>query len=170
VLRYTPLDSPLGAFDYEFGALDNLDNPLTKSYTNLMYSTFDNSTRGQLLVMNMCRYLPGWSIRYIFEAGSGPAVQKVRENRDHAHRVARELIEQKRRQMVVGQSEKDVLSLLGASHQVSQLAAVNIDIGMITVQSKQMTPKTHIRSYETMRSFLRSGRLCSQDTKQCQKL
>ena len=26
-----------GAFDYDFGALDGADNPLTKSYTNVMY-------------------------------------------------------------------------------------------------------------------------------------
>jgi hypothetical protein len=133
MLRYVPFDSPPGAFDYEFGALDNLDNPLTKSYTNLMYSTFGNLTRGRLLVLNLCRYLPGWSIQYVFEAGSGPAVQKIRENRDHAHRVARELIEQKRRQMVVGQSEKDVLSLLGASHQVSPSPVAKIDIRMVAV-------------------------------------
>jgi len=37
-LRY----APPGAFDYEFGALDDLDNPLTKSYTDLAYSTFGN--------------------------------------------------------------------------------------------------------------------------------
>ena len=113
-----PLDSPTGAFDYEFGALDNLDNPLTKSYTDLVYSTFGVMTRGQVLFMDLCRHLPGRLIRPIFEVGSGPVLQKIRENRDHAHRVARELIEQKRREMVVGQSGKDVLSLLGASHQV----------------------------------------------------
>jgi len=113
-----PLDSPTGAFDYEFGALDNLDNPLTKSYTDLVYSTFGVMTRGQVLFMGLCRHLPGWLIRPMFEAGSGPVLQKVRENRDHAHRVARDLIEQKRQEMVVGQSKKDVLSLLGASHQV----------------------------------------------------
>ena len=26
-----------GAFEYDFGALDDADNPFTKSYTNLMY-------------------------------------------------------------------------------------------------------------------------------------
>jgi hypothetical protein len=133
MLRYAPLDSPPGAFDYEFGALDNLDNPLTKSYTHLMYSTFGTLTRGRLFVLNLCQYLPSWSIQYIFEAGSGPAVQKIREHRDHAYRVGRELIEQKRREMVVGQSGKDVLSLLGASHQVSPLPAAKIDIGMVAV-------------------------------------
>jgi hypothetical protein len=122
-----PLDSPPGAFDYDFGALDNLDNPLTKSYTHLLYSTFGTMTRGRFLVMNLCQYLPGWSVQHIFEAGSGPGIQKIRENRDHAHRVGRELIEQKRRQIVVGQPEKDVLSLLGASHRVSPHTVAKID-------------------------------------------
>jgi hypothetical protein len=127
------LDSPPGAFDYAFGALDNLDNPLTKSYTHLLYSTVGTLTRGQFLVMNLCHYLPGWLVRYIFEAGSSPGIQRIRENRDHAHRVGKELIEQKRRQIVVGQSEKDVLSLLGASHHVSLTPVAKIDIGMIAI-------------------------------------
>jgi hypothetical protein len=83
--------------------------------------------------MNLCRYLPGWSVRHIFVAGLGPGIQKIRENRDHAHRVGRELIEQKRRQILVGQPEKDVLSLLGASHYVSLTPVAKTDIGMISV-------------------------------------
>ena len=110
--------SPPGAFDYEFGALDNLDNPLAKSYTNLVYSTFGTATPGQFLRTDLFRHLPSWFIRSIFEMGSGPALQKARENREHAHRVARELIEQKRQEMAVGQSEKDILSLLGGFHRV----------------------------------------------------
>jgi hypothetical protein len=131
MLRYAPLDSPPGAFDYEFGALDNLDNPLTRSYTNLIYSASAAMTRRRSLILNLCHYLPGWSIQYIFEVVSGPAAQKIRENRDHGYRLGKELIEQKRREMVVGQSEKDILSLLGASYQVSPLPAAKIEIGMV---------------------------------------
>ena len=103
----------LGAFDYEFGALDDLDNPLTKSYTDIVYSTFGTPSRGQLLFMNLCLFLPARVIRYMFEKGSDPGLRKARENRDLAHSVARELIQQKRQEMLVGQSEKDILSLLG---------------------------------------------------------
>jgi len=115
-----------GAFDYEFGALDGLDNPLTKSYTDLVYSTFGTPTNGQILFMNLCRYLPSMFIRYMFEKGTDPALQKIRQNRVHAHRVAKELMEQKRQEMVVGQSGKDILSLLGASHRVT-LSATRTD-------------------------------------------
>jgi len=114
-LRY----APPGAFDYEFGALDNLDNPLTKSYTDLAYSTFGAMTRERMLFINLYRRLPGWLVRYTFQTASGATTQKAKENRDRVHHVARELIEQKRQEVAVGQPEKDVLSLLGASHQVS---------------------------------------------------
>ena len=111
--------TPSGAFDYEFGALDNLEKPLTKSYMSLVYSTLGTLTHGKVLFINLCRYLPGSFIRYIFDTVSDPALQKARLNRDHACRVARELIKQKRQEMVVGRSGKDILSLLGASHQVA---------------------------------------------------
>ena len=107
-----PLDSSPAAFDYEFGALDDLDNPLTKSYTDLVYSTFGTMTRGRILFMSLCGRLPGWLIRYIFQTVSGAALR----NRDQVYHVASELIEQKRQEVAVGQPEKDVLSLLGASH------------------------------------------------------
>ena len=107
-----------GTLDYEFGALDDLDNPLTKSYMNLMYLTLVTWAR-EVFFMDLRRYLPGWLVRYIVETGYSPALQRARENRDHVHRVARELIEQKEQEMVLGQSQKDVLSVLGASHQVS---------------------------------------------------
>ena len=134
-IRYnwiSPLTPPSGAFDYEFGALDDLDNPLTKSYIDLVYSTFGAPTRGQILFMNLSRYLPGRLVRYLYENGSSPTLRKVRQNRDHAHRVARELIEQKRQDMLVGQSEKDVLSLLGAFNG-APLPVTNINIGTVAL-------------------------------------
>jgi len=73
MISLCPLDSLPGAFDYEFGALDNLDNTLTKSYVDLVYSTFGALTRGKILFVNLTRYLPGWFIRYIFETGPDPA-------------------------------------------------------------------------------------------------
>ena len=93
------------------------------------------------MFMNLCRYLPGRLVRYLYETGSSPALQKVKQNRDHAHRVARELIEQKRRDMLVGQPEKDVLSLLGAFNLAALVA--KIDIGMVDLQSKQTIARTN---------------------------
>jgi len=122
-----PLNSPSGAFDYDFGALDNLDNPLTNSYTDLVFSTISSLTYGTMLFINLSRYLPGSFIRHIIGRESDPAGQKVRRNRDHVRRVARELIDQKRQEMAVGQSGKDILSLLGVLHRVA-LSAAKVDI------------------------------------------
>ena len=100
---------------------------------DLVYSTFGAMTHGQILFMNLCRHWPGWLIRSIFEMGSGSALKKIREHRDHAYRVASELIEQKRREMEVGQSEKDILSLLGAPRRVSPTLIAKINIAMVAL-------------------------------------
>ena len=94
--------------------MDNLDNPLTKSYTDLVYSTLGAPSPGQLLFINTCDHIPSRVLRYLLESAADPALQKARENRGYAHRVARELIQQKRQEVAAGQSERDVLSLLGA--------------------------------------------------------
>lgn len=138
------LNTITGAFDYDFGALDDLDNALTKSYTDIVYSTFGAPSNGQLLFMNLSRYLPGTVIRYIFETGSDPNLQKARENRVLAHRVARELIQQKRREMLVGQSEKDLLSLLGRF--MSSFPLLLCDIKTIAWQSRRTVAKTSNQS------------------------
>ena len=72
-----------------------------------------------MLFIDLYRRLPGWLVRCIFQMASGFSTQKAKENGDRVHHVARELIEQKRQEVAVGQPEKDVLSLLGPSHQVS---------------------------------------------------
>ena len=123
--------------------MDNLDNPLTKSYMDLVYSMFGEMSSGQVLFMNLLWRLPGWLVRYTFETASDPALKKARENRDQVHRVARELIEQKRQEVAVGQSEKDVLSLLSASHQISppQLRRLT-STWSLRSQSKRRTGRT----------------------------
>ena len=126
----------LAAFEYEFGALDRLDNPITDTYLNLVYvsllhhppcflvdteSTHRNSAFGtkpplsQMFISDVAQYFPYGVISWLFEKDKGPGSIKMRENRKQTHAVARSLIDAKRENMRNGDQGKDVLSLLSES-------------------------------------------------------
>ena len=123
-----------GAFEYDFGALDNSDNPLARTYGNIAYVStlafrispfiiYNRSEteqaccppKGHILFRNVTRWLPGGLLTWLAERGQKSSQIKLRQNRTEAHRVARILIDQKREELRDGTSRRDVLSLLGLS-------------------------------------------------------
>ena len=120
-----------GAFDYDFGALENTDNKFTKSYTNLLcvsisftvradvmvtfysFSAFGSLSKERLLLLDSLKWAPIGLLGFFLERDQSPGMAGMRENRKLAHEVARKLIEDKREELKNGTSRRDVLSLLG---------------------------------------------------------
>ena len=123
-----------GAFDYDFGALDDTDNPLTKSYLNMMYgdvpspsvaqgsrcanalfpsyTAFGNPSRSRVFFVSMTRWFPGL-LTWIYRNSSSPAMQALRRNKAEAFSVARMLLDSKRQELEDGAPGRDIMSLLG---------------------------------------------------------
>ena len=124
-----------GAFGYDFGALDDLDNLFTKSYTNLMYGrlsfciqsevlvvlivcpsirfgAFGNPSQLHLFIIAIMGWFPGL-ITWLRENSSNPGMKKLKQNMSMGRRVARGLLDSKRQELKDGASRKDVMSLLG---------------------------------------------------------
>lgn len=133
---YPPLNRiGAGAFDYDFGALDDVDNPLTKSYTNVMcdclrfgirvpavltichvtsYACFGIPSQLLLFFMAVIGLFPGL-LTWLCDNSSDPGMQRLRQNKDEAHKVARKLLDSKRQELKAGTPRKDLMSLLGLS-------------------------------------------------------
>jgi len=58
------------------------------------------------------KWLPEGISSWIFEKDQSPMMTKVRENREYVHEVAAKLIEDKRRELEDGTSQRDIFSLL----------------------------------------------------------
>ncbi|KAF9779010.1 cytochrome P450 [Thelephora terrestris] len=101
-----------GAFDYDFGALENTDNKFTKSYANLLFDLFGKSSKGRLLFMDSFKWFPKGFCSWLLDRDKSQGVARVRENRSYAHEVASKLIEDKKKELEDGTSRKDLLSLL----------------------------------------------------------
>jgi hypothetical protein len=122
-----------GAFDYDFGALENTNNKLTKSYKNLVcvsfpsnisaivtvvfhsFDAFGRLSKGEIFMMDALGWVPTGFITWIFEMDKRPGMARLRENRKHAHEVAAKLIEEKRQELKDGNPQRDVMTLLGSS-------------------------------------------------------
>ena len=126
-----------GAFDYDFGALDDSDNPLTKSYSDIMYNHLSllsvvkgfrcanqlsrfpvlhpsGTPRLFILFASTARWFPGL-LTWIHDNSSHPGMQNLRHNKDEAHKVAWGLLDLKRQELGDGVTKRDVMSLLGLS-------------------------------------------------------
>jgi len=131
-----------GAFDYDFGALDGIDNPFTKSYTNLVYDhlsssevpaaltvcpsvsfgAFGNPTRFLVFLMSITGWFPGL-ITWVYNNSNNPGIQNLRWNKEQGQIIARKLVNLKRQELKDGMARKDIMSLLGLSPLPSLLLA-----------------------------------------------
>lgn len=79
------------------------------------FHAFGKLNKGQLLMMDVLRLAPKRLVTWRIETDQRPGMVRVRENRTYAREVAAKLVQEKRRELKNGASQKDVLTLLGSS-------------------------------------------------------
>jgi hypothetical protein len=81
--------------------------------TNCRSNTFGVKPRPRdIFVSDASRYLPRGVLTWLFERDQSPGSVQMRENGKYGREVAKELIDDKRKNMQNGEVGKDVLSLL----------------------------------------------------------
>ncbi|KAG7451404.1 cytochrome P450 [Guyanagaster necrorhizus] len=100
------------AFDYDFGALDDTDNILTKIVSNIVFDTFGLPTNKAILSLSLMDFLPFWLSRFITKS---LPISRL----SHAHKlnrltgtVSKQLVKEKYDALIDGKSNKDIMSLL----------------------------------------------------------
>lgn len=99
------------AFDHDFGAVTESDDPLMKSYTHLM-TVFAAPSPGRLIFRGISRFVPPSWLTFLYEHASSPDIQRLRDNREQVHTFAARLIDFKRKAIEQGKGQKDIMSLL----------------------------------------------------------
>ncbi|KAK0462488.1 cytochrome P450 [Desarmillaria tabescens] len=102
----------VAAFDYQFGALDNLENPLTVAYTNMLFDTFAVPTDNSTLSMCLMDWLPNWFIRFMIEKAPIDRLEHVRKTRELTRQVAKQLVNEKYEALAADKPKRDIMSLL----------------------------------------------------------
>uniref|UniRef100_A0A0W0FWR2 Cytochrome p450 n=2 Tax=Moniliophthora roreri TaxID=221103 RepID=A0A0W0FWR2_MONRR len=99
-------------FAYNFGAMENAGNRLTQVYNNLFADVFGSPSNGTLFAMSLYGLLPLKFLAFLRDHTPGKRLDRLRALRKITIEVARELVEEKAREVGQGKGNKDVMSLL----------------------------------------------------------
>jgi len=113
--------------------VEDSDNKFTKSYSNLVYGSvppylkihrvdgfhsfgaFGRPTKKRVFIVDFLKWAPGGFLAWYSDRDNRPGMGQLRENKMYAREVAEKLIASKRQELKDGNSQRDVLSLLGSS-------------------------------------------------------
>ncbi|KAK0214030.1 cytochrome P450 [Armillaria fumosa] len=100
------------AFDYQFGALDSLDHPLVKSYTNLMFDTFGLPTKPAILSLSIMDNLPYNLAGFIMGNSRSTRLSHAQKTNELSTILAKELVTEKSKALLEGNGRRDIMSML----------------------------------------------------------
>ncbi|KAH7922165.1 cytochrome P450 [Leucogyrophana mollusca] len=100
------------AFDYKFGSVENQNNPLAHTYSNMMTDIFGSPSATQLFVQSLFKYLPMSAVDYLSDHGTNRRLMRMRETNGIARNVAKGMVKEKAESLLEGEGSRDVFSLL----------------------------------------------------------
>ena len=89
-----------------------------RTIVTILFCSFDAFgllSKGQILMMDALMRVPTGFATWIIETDQRPGMVRVREHRKYAHEVAAKLIEEKRKELKDGTSQRDIMTSLGSS-------------------------------------------------------
>jgi hypothetical protein len=81
--------------------------------TSLRLNLFGTPSSRGLLFLGLAKYIPSPIRVYMATSGSSPRIVRAKEHEKLALATARELLEMKSQELLGGDSQKDVMSLIG---------------------------------------------------------
>ncbi|KAI0800953.1 cytochrome P450 [Fomes fomentarius] len=122
------------AFDYDYGALDQTDNALLKSYSTLFVDTLSYPSKFELFFRTVWYYLPDWVLNIMMRAPSR-MLKRVASTSRLFQEVTSNLLKEKESEIHAKAEEghKDVLSILEMKAQMQTLTFVGHKMTASTV-------------------------------------
>ncbi|TFK44496.1 cytochrome P450 [Crucibulum laeve] len=134
------------AFDYQFGALANLDNEFMKAYFGLMSDTLGSPSRSSIFMQTI---LPVWALQLMSKYSQRRNLVHARHTAKLADAVTRNLVESKAEALLQGKGNKDILSLLVKAN-ASEDAATRLTEEEMLAQMRTILLAGHETSATTM--------------------
>ncbi|KAJ7478616.1 cytochrome P450 [Mycena galericulata] len=100
------------AFDYRFGAMEDEDNVVSRSYSNVLMDTFGSPSDASLLALSLLQYVPRCIREFLVDHVPSARLQHVRHTAQVTTKVARELVASKSAALLQGKCSRDIMSLL----------------------------------------------------------
>ncbi|TFY58630.1 hypothetical protein EVJ58_g6300 [Rhodofomes roseus] len=100
------------AFDYKLGCMDNAENELARGYNSLAAGIFSSPSKSKLFWTSVAHYMPMGISEWLYANLPGKGLDKARQNRRAAHRIARELLDLKSEALLHSKGSRDVMSII----------------------------------------------------------
>ncbi|TFK45416.1 cytochrome P450 [Heliocybe sulcata] len=100
------------AFDYKFGALDDVDTQLKRAYSNIILTLFGNPSTPRVFLEACSEYLPTGPLVWLFNTLPFRRFVRLREACRASVDTAASLVKEKGQALLEGRGNKDVMSLL----------------------------------------------------------
>ncbi|KZT27192.1 cytochrome P450 [Neolentinus lepideus HHB14362 ss-1] len=100
------------AFDYKFGALDDVDTQLKRAYNNIVMTLFGHPSTPRIFLEACSEYLPTGALVWLFNALPFRRFVRLREACRASADTAASLVKEKGEALLDGRGNKDVMSLL----------------------------------------------------------
>ncbi|KAF9024029.1 cytochrome P450 [Hymenopellis radicata] len=100
------------AFDYQFGALDDAQNVLSKIYTNLFFNMFGLPTKGSILSFGIVDQIPTWVVGLIMKYLPPRRLSPSFKASNVSTAVSKKLVDEKMAALLADKGRRDVMSLL----------------------------------------------------------
>ncbi|KAJ6623728.1 cytochrome P450 [Mycena sp. CBHHK59/15] len=100
------------AFDYQFGATENDNDPFAKALAGVIPNTFVAPTKASIFLLGLFEFLPSGLSRLFLQYAPSPALKYGRDVARLATNVAKELVDAKSEALLAGKGKRDIMSLL----------------------------------------------------------
>ncbi|CCM04675.1 uncharacterized protein FIBRA_06861 [Fibroporia radiculosa] len=100
------------AFDYKLGCTEDSGSELGQAYKNLVSDIFASPSKPKLFFTSVAHYMPMCLTEYLYDILPGKSLDKARQNKRVAHKVANELLETKSAALLQGKGSRDIMSIL----------------------------------------------------------
>ncbi|KDQ56237.1 hypothetical protein JAAARDRAFT_690089 [Jaapia argillacea MUCL 33604] len=102
----------VGAFDYNFEAMEDGNNPVVKAYSNIVIDTFGRPSTLRIFAQGIMHHVPSPVLSKIFDNLNSPGLIRAREMTSELVKLGKQLVDEKSGALLGGKGSRDVMSLL----------------------------------------------------------
>ncbi|KAJ6571321.1 cytochrome P450 [Mycena capillaripes] len=100
------------AFDYQFGAIHNSDDPISAAYASLAPKMLVLPSKKAIFIVAILEFLPPRLIRLFLNNAPFSGLKNTRRVNSMISAVAKALVDEKAKALIAGKGKRDIMSLL----------------------------------------------------------
>ncbi|KAI3602655.1 dna-(apurinic or apyrimidinic site) lyase 2 [Moniliophthora roreri] len=144
----------LAAFDYQFGAMNNDDNELSKAYQQLVPNALALPSRTALFLMDIASFVPDRTLDWLTDYGWGRRFEAMRHATEVSSNISKRMLDEKKEHAAQGVSRKDIMSLLVKANASENPKAQLSEVEMISQMRAENPSNIILAGHETTSTTL----------------